>query len=70
MDLVGRQGELAAIARALDEVRDGGSRVIAVLGEAGIGKTALLDAIALRATGLTVAAGRAAVRPSTTSRSR
>jgi predicted ATPase len=34
--------------------------VIAVLGEAGIGKSALLDAIALRATGLTVAAGCAA----------
>jgi predicted ATPase len=48
MDLVGRQGELGVIARALDEVRDGGSRVIAVLGEAGIGKSALLDAIALR----------------------
>ena len=60
MDLVGRQVELAAISRALDEVRDGGSHVIAVLGEAGIGKSALLDAIAGRAGGLTVAAGRAA----------
>jgi predicted ATPase len=52
MDLVGRQGGLAAIARALGEMRDGGSRVIAVLGEAGIGKSALLDAVAPRATGV------------------
>ena len=46
--------------RALDEVRGGGSRVLAVLGEAGIGKSALLAAIAARAAPLLVAAGRAA----------
>src|SRR4051794_38125635 len=60
MDLVGRDAELAAIGRALRAVRGGASRVLAVVGEPGIGKSALLAAIAARADGLLVASGRAA----------
>jgi predicted ATPase len=55
VELVGRDGELRAVARAFDDVRDGGARVLAVLGEAGIGKSALLAAIAEQA--------RASARP-------
>ncbi|MDA0163676.1 AAA family ATPase [Solirubrobacter ginsenosidimutans] len=60
MDLVGREVELASVSRALDDVRAGGTRVLGVLGEAGIGKSALLAAIADLAAPLRVAAGRAA----------
>jgi DNA-binding CsgD family transcriptional regulator len=60
MKLVGRDVELAAATGALDAVRGGDSRVLAVLGEPGIGKSALLAAIAERANGLTVVEARAA----------
>jgi DNA-binding CsgD family transcriptional regulator len=60
MDLVGREVELASAQRALDAVPGGESRVLAVLGEAGIGKSALLETIGARAQPLLVAAGRAA----------
>jgi DNA-binding NarL/FixJ family response regulator len=50
-ELVGRERELDAVARAVEEARAGGSRVLGVLGEAGIGKSALLAAIAARAEG-------------------
>jgi DNA-binding NarL/FixJ family response regulator len=49
MELAGRDRELDLAARALQDVRHGRSRVLGVLGEAGIGKTALLGAIAERA---------------------
>jgi predicted ATPase len=49
MELAGRDRELDLAAGALDEVRRGGTRVLGVLGDAGIGKTALLASIARRA---------------------
>jgi DNA-binding CsgD family transcriptional regulator len=58
MELVGRDGELAAAARAVEEARRGAGRVLGIIGEAGIGKSALLAAIAARADGLLVIAGR------------
>src|SRR5262245_38327952 len=44
---VGRDGDLATIAELLEEVRHGRSRALVVRGEAGIGKTCLLDAASL-----------------------
>ena len=41
--LVGRQAELAILRSALDELRGGRGRVIAIVGEAGLGKSRLLD---------------------------
>jgi predicted ATPase len=41
--LRGRGRERTALDRLLDEVRAGQSRVLVVRGEAGVGKTALLD---------------------------
>jgi predicted ATPase/DNA-binding winged helix-turn-helix (wHTH) protein len=41
---LGRAGELASLIEALDAVRAGSSRVALVLGEHGVGKTALCDA--------------------------
>jgi predicted ATPase len=60
MTLVGRDLELAALGRLLDEARDGRSGALLLRGEAGIGKTALLaraaetarDFRVLRATGI------------------
>lgn len=61
MALVGRDQELAAAGLAIRDVRGGTSRVLSVLGEAGLGKSALLAAIAKRsrASGLLVFGGRA-----------
>lgn len=42
--LIGREAEGAELARLLDGVRNGESRALLVRGEAGVGKTALLDA--------------------------
>ena len=60
--LLGRERELAAAAEAIAAVKDGGSRVLAVLGETGIGKSALLDAVRARTeeSGMLVLDGRAA----------
>jgi hypothetical protein len=52
--LVGRDDEQAEIVRVLAAVRDGLSAVIVLRGEAGIGKTALLDATAASAKDLMV----------------
>jgi class 3 adenylate cyclase len=41
--LVGRHIELAFLKRTLDETQDGGKRLIVVLGESGIGKSALVN---------------------------
>jgi DNA replication protein DnaC len=62
VDLVGREMQLTTVARAVQDVQAGGSRVLAVVGEPGIGKTALLAATAdrARAAGLLVLEGRAA----------
>lgn len=46
VELVGRDVELAALRRAFEDVRGGGGRVVGVLGEAGIGKTELVGALA------------------------
>src|SRR6266545_1843408 len=61
VELVGRDAELAVLARAVADV-GGGGPVVAVVGEAGIGKTELLGALAedARAAGLLVLAGRCA----------
>jgi DNA-binding NarL/FixJ family response regulator len=60
VELVGRDHELAAAGRAVDDVRRGGQRVLGVLGEAGIGKSALMAVIAARcgAAGLKVMGAR------------
>jgi hypothetical protein len=65
-DLVGREGELAQIDALLDRVAGGHGCVVVVSGEAGIGKTALLDALAHRAEnrGFGVAVGRCAASES------
>jgi DNA-binding NarL/FixJ family response regulator len=62
VDLVGRDRELSVVSRALDDVCAGTTRSIAVIGEAGIGKSALLGAIAEQAgaRGLAVRRTRAA----------
>jgi predicted ATPase/DNA-binding NarL/FixJ family response regulator len=49
MELAGRDRELELAAGAVEDVRRGGARVLGVLGEAGIGKTALLATIGERA---------------------
>ena len=62
VDLVGRELELAVVTEALGELRRGTGRAVGVLGEPGIGKTALLEELARRASaaGLLVRHGRAA----------
>jgi DNA-binding NarL/FixJ family response regulator len=52
--LHGRDTELAEIDRLLDGVRAGFSGTLLIQGEAGIGKSALLDSVAERATGMRV----------------
>ena len=49
VQLVGRDRELAAAARAVADAQGGTGRVLGVLGEAGIGKSALLGAVAAQA---------------------
>ena len=63
--LIGRDSERARIERALTTARQGGSAVIVIRGEAGAGKTALLDDTAGRA-GELRSCGRAAPIPSRT----
>src|ERR1700753_2932849 len=53
--LRGRKAEQAALNRLLAEVRAGRSQVLVVRGEAGAGKTALLDYLRQQATGFRVA---------------
>ena len=52
--LRGRETECATLVALLDEVRTGGSRVVTLTGEAGIGKTALLEYAGQRAAGFVV----------------
>ncbi|MFI9201956.1 AAA family ATPase [Streptomyces sp. NPDC053048] len=47
--LLGRERELEALDRLLRDVRDGRSRVLVLRGEAGVGKSALLDHLAEQA---------------------
>jgi len=62
VELVGRTGEIGEIERAVAAAREGEMRALAVVGEAGIGKSALLDATAAAAerAGMLVLRGRAA----------
>ncbi|HYI18367.1 MAG TPA: AAA family ATPase [Solirubrobacteraceae bacterium] len=62
MELLGREKELAAATAAIAAVGEGAPRALAVMGEAGIGKSALLLAVQERAggAGLLVLSGRAA----------
>ncbi len=56
--LIGRDAELGRLLAALETARGGGSAVIVVRGEAGIGKTALLQAVVAAAEGMTVLRAR------------
>ncbi|MBJ7472894.1 MAG: DUF2791 family P-loop domain-containing protein, partial [Solirubrobacteraceae bacterium] len=60
--LVGRADELAALADGLESALQGEARAVEIVGEAGIGKTALLDALADTASraGAVVLRGRTA----------
>jgi predicted ATPase len=53
--LLGRAGERQQLDRLLESVRGGRSAVLVVRGEAGVGKTALLDYCARQASGVRVA---------------
>jgi DNA-binding CsgD family transcriptional regulator len=53
--LVGRQNEVAALDRVLTRARAGRGQVTVLRGEAGIGKSVLLDRVAARATGFRLA---------------
>ncbi|MFI1440610.1 helix-turn-helix transcriptional regulator [Streptomyces fructofermentans] len=56
IQLLGRSSQLALLDQVLDEVREGKSEVLVLRGEAGIGKTALLDSAVARADGFRIAA--------------
>ncbi len=43
--LIGREGELARLRRALDEIPSGIGRVVVIVGEAGVGKSSLVTAV-------------------------
>jgi DNA-binding CsgD family transcriptional regulator len=53
-ELIGRRAECAVLDRLVDAVRSGSSTALVVHGEAGVGKTALLDYLAGRAAGCQV----------------
>src|SRR3984885_3363346 len=55
LDLLGRRSECQALDRLLERVRTGESRVLVLRGEAGSGKTALLQYLVARASGCRVA---------------
>jgi ATP/maltotriose-dependent transcriptional regulator MalT len=55
--MIGRADELDALTSALDEARAGRSRVVLVGGEAGIGKTRLVEELIARADGATALVG-------------
>ena len=52
--LVGRDPELEMLRKALDDARGGAAQLIEIVGEAGIGKTRLLDALREQAAGFRV----------------
>jgi hypothetical protein len=54
-ELAGRRSERDALDRLLDAVRAGESRALVMCGEPGVGKTALLDYVAVQAQGYRVA---------------
>ena len=54
MSLVGRRRECAALDALLVDLHQGSSHTLVLSGEAGIGKTALLDELTVRAAGIQV----------------
>src|SRR6202162_4135970 len=54
MELTGRRGERGVLDELINAVRAGGSQVLVVRGEPGVGKSALLDYLAGRASGCRV----------------
>lgn len=64
--IVGRDAERAMLGEALDAARSGRGRLVGVAGEAGVGKSRLLQEVAAsaRARGMTVLTGRALPRRS------
>jgi len=64
----GREAETAVLSEALDQVESGRRAVVLIEGEAGIGKTRLLEAALedARGRGMQVAAGRAEELEATT----
>src|ERR1700693_4589723 len=54
MELTGRRGERGVLDELINAVRAGGSRVLVMLGEPGVGKSALLDYLAGHAPGCRV----------------
>lgn len=56
--LLGRDRERAVLERALAEAREGRSSVLALVGEPGIGKSALLDEVAAGAAGMRILRAR------------
>src|SRR3954453_10191369 len=55
--LVGRDAEAAVLDRLLDTARDGRSGVLVIRGEAGVGKSALLEYARSRADGMSILQG-------------
>ena len=51
LSLIGRDRELKMLREALDDARAGAGHLVEIIGEAGIGKTRLLDALSDQATG-------------------
>jgi DNA-binding CsgD family transcriptional regulator/tetratricopeptide (TPR) repeat protein len=56
-ELIGRAAELSSLAVALDDVRAGQGRVVVVEGDAGLGKTRLVEHFTSQASGIGVLAG-------------
>lgn len=56
--LVGRAHELGELQAALDDVRSGANRTVVIAGEAGIGKTRLVDELTTQAQGVTLVLGQ------------
>jgi tetratricopeptide (TPR) repeat protein len=54
LSLIGRDRELKLLHEALDDARRGAGRVVEIVGEAGVGKTRLLDAMSDQATGFRI----------------
>ena len=56
-ELIGRAAELSSLGAALDDARAGQGRVVLVEGDAGLGKTRLVEHFTSQASGVRVLAG-------------